>query len=155
MRLKVVKSKILDKGPVPKKGQRRLQYLLTWILMVRGMVTEYLVIKYVIHTKTFISNTISAHFKQELFLSWAIDRNHIKHDLLWSLSNFVVYCFSFQKSEFLRSHSLDCYYMYNLLTIEGYKFFLEERGRDCYKNFLCWPFYNWRLPKGYSSYLVT
>ena len=74
--------------------------------------------------KTFITNTISAHFQQEMFLSWAIDRNHIKHDLLLSLSNFEVNYFSFQKSEFLRSPSLDCYYMYNLLIIKGYKFFL-------------------------------
>ena len=56
------------------------------------MVTKYLVIKDIIHT--------IEDFKQEMFLSWAIDRNHIKHDLLLSLTNFVVNCFSFQKSEF-------------------------------------------------------
>ena len=60
--------------------------------MVRSMVTKYLVIKDIIHT--------IEDFKQEMFLSWAIDRNHIKHDLLLSLTNFVVNCFSFQKSEF-------------------------------------------------------
>ena len=53
--------------------------------MVRSMVTKYLVIKDVIHTIEDFNNTISAHFKQEMFLSWAIDRNHIKHDLLLSL----------------------------------------------------------------------
>ena len=31
-----------------------------------------------------------------MFLSWAIDRNRIKHDLLLSLSNFAVNCFRFQ-----------------------------------------------------------
>ena len=64
------------------------------------MVTKYLVIKDVIHTIEDFNNTISAHFKQEMFLSWAIDGNHNKHDLLLSLTNFVVNCFSFQKSEF-------------------------------------------------------
>ena len=88
IRLKVVKSKILDKRSVPKKGQSSLQYhLLTLIFMVRSVATKYLVIKDVIHTIEDFKNTISAHFKQEMFLSWAIDRNHIKHDFLLSLTN--------------------------------------------------------------------
>ena len=87
------------------------------------MVTKYLVIKDVIHTNEDFNfnNTFSANWKQEMFLSWAIDRNCIKHDLLLGLSNFVVNCFSIQKSEFLHSHSLDYYYMYNLLITKGYK----------------------------------
>ena len=40
-------------------------------------------------SKALINITISAHFQQEMFLSWAIDQNHIKHDLLLGLSNFV------------------------------------------------------------------
>ena len=78
------------------------------------MVTKYLEIKDVIHTIKGFNTTILAHFKQEMFLSWAIDRNCFKHDLLLGLNNFVVNCFSFQKSEFFHSHSLNCYYMYNL-----------------------------------------
>ena len=85
--------------------------------MVRSMVTKYLVIKDIIHT--------IEDFKQEMFLSWAIDRNHIKHDLLLSLTNFVVNCFfvvnRFRNQNFFHSHSLDCYYMCNLLIIKGYK----------------------------------
>ena len=51
MRLKVVKSKILNKGPVPKKAKLDFSmYHLTLILTVRSMVTKYLVIKDVIHT---------------------------------------------------------------------------------------------------------
>ena len=55
------------------------------------MVTKYLVIKDIIHT--------IEDFKQEMFLSWAIDRNHIKHDLLLSLTNFVVNFFSFHQNQ--------------------------------------------------------
>ena len=62
IRLKVVKSKILDKRSVQKKANSSLQYhLLTLIFMVRSMVTKYLVIKDIIHT--------IEDFKQEMFLS--------------------------------------------------------------------------------------
>ena len=84
--------------------------------MVKSIATKYLEIKDVIHTIKGFDTTISAHFKQEMFLSWAIDRNCIKHDLLLGLSNFEVNCFSFQKSEFLHSHN--CYYMHNLYIIK-------------------------------------
>ena len=78
------------------------------------METKYLVTKDIIHNIEGFNTTITAYFKQEMFLY---------------------------------SHSCDRYYMYNLLTIKGYKFLFKGRGRDCNQKFLWWPFYNWRLPK--------
>ena len=54
------------------------------------MLNKYLVLKAAIHNIKGFHTIISAHFKQEMFLSWAIDQNHIKHDLLLGLCTFVV-----------------------------------------------------------------
>lgn len=94
--VKVVKSGILEEGPVPKKAKVDFSTTIKpSIFMVKSMVTKYVVIKDVIHTIKGFNTTILAHFKWEMYLSWAIDRNLIKHDLLLGLSNFVVNCFSF------------------------------------------------------------
>ena len=85
--------------------------------MVISMVTTYLVIKDVIHNIKGFHATISAHFKQEMFQSRAIDQNRIKHYLLPGLSNFVVNRFCFKTAEFLHSHSHDHYY--NLSISKG------------------------------------
>ena len=83
--------------------------------MVRSMVTIYLVIKNVIPNIKGFNIPISAHFKQEMFLSETTNQNRIKHGFLLhvGLTNFVVNHFCFQTSEFLHSHSLDHYH--NLL----------------------------------------
>ena len=67
-------------------------------------------IKDVILTVKGFNTTISAHFKQEMFLSWATDQNCINHDL-----------FCFQTSEFRHSHSLDQYYNLNQQGVEHTK----------------------------------
>ena len=71
--------------------------------------TKYLVIKDVTPNIKGFNTTISAHFKQEMFFSWALDQNCINHYLLLGLSNFLVNHFCLQTSEFLLSHSLDHY----------------------------------------------
>ena len=71
------------------------------------METKYLVTKDIIYNIEGFNTTITAYFKQEMFLY---------------------------------SHSHDRYYMYNLLTIKGYKFLFKGRGRDCNQKFLWWPF---------------
>ena len=67
--------------------------------MVRNMVTIYPVIKDVNPNIKGVNTTNSAHFKEETFLSLAIDQNRIKHFLL-GLGNFVVNHFSFRQQRF-------------------------------------------------------
>ena len=84
MRLNVKKSKFLTKGHFQKRPNSVAPNLT--FFMVRGMVTRYLVIKDVIPNIKGFNTTNSTHFNQEMFLSWAIDQNRIKHDLLLGLS---------------------------------------------------------------------
>ena len=65
VRLKVVKSIILDKGPVPKKAKEDFtsNLILTFNFMVRSMVNKYLVSKDVIHNIKGFNTTILAHCK--------------------------------------------------------------------------------------------
>ena len=66
--------------------------------MLRSMVTKYLMTKDIFPNMKGFNTTISAQFKQEMFLSWTSDQNCIKHDLLPGLSKFIVNCFCIQTS---------------------------------------------------------
>ena len=72
---------------------------------IRNVVTRYQVIQDVIYYMEGFNTNISAQFKCKMFLSWAIDKYFIEHNLSLSLSDFVVNHFCFQTSELLYSLS--------------------------------------------------
>ena len=131
------------------------------------MLNKYLVIKDAIHNIKGFHTTISAHFKQEMFFSWAIDQNHIKHDFLLGLCNFVVNHFCFH-SPFSHSSPLSrfklanentmtvlfgslnnlCSAKWNILPL--ILVFFKVTGRQRMRpSFVLWqPFYNWPSLQG-------
>ena len=64
-----------------------MQHLrLTFNFASQSMVTKYQVIQGVDRNMEGFNTNIWAYFRIEMFLSWAIDQNGIKHDLLYTWS---------------------------------------------------------------------